>query len=98
MKRYFWTLGLIGLASGPAWAQNDGAAPANTAPAANVRPVIVDDTNFAALATRLPRAGSISLGVSGETLDANPAAREALARWVSAGNVVFLHTGAADFF
>ncbi len=60
--------------------------------------VNVDATNLVNLPTLLSRAGAISLGVSADDLDKNPAARDALLNYVGRGGTIFLHTNAAQIF
>lgn len=100
MKR-FLSLVFVVLTGSALWAQDEGQLPAEIAepvvPAVS-RVVNVDETVFANLPAKLPRAGAVSLRVSGEAFEANANARDALASWVAAGNAVFLHTGAAEFF
>ena len=95
-------LGLAVAAPLPLQAQT-GAAPQSARvpepPTAKLASVVnVDSNNLAQLPNVLARAGAVSLGVSLQELDANPAAREALLQYVRGGGTVFLHTDAAQLF
>ncbi len=77
-------------------AQNVPLSPLNGARNATAAIPEVGDANLNALS--LPAFGAVSLRASLAGLQDNPASAEALRRWVGRGNVVFLHTDAAQFF
>ncbi len=88
---------LLALGSGvlfgvPVRAQTDLAAPLPNAPQVPE----VGDADLATLALSGP--GAISLRASLAALRANPTADAAIKMWVARGNVVFLHTDAAQSF
>ncbi|BCM90001.1 hypothetical protein IAD21_01852 [Abditibacteriota bacterium] len=85
-------LGVCASLSFPVWAQTDLAAPIPVGPQ-------VPEVGNADLATlSLTGPGAISLRASLAVLRANPNAEVAIKTWVARGNVVFLHSDAAQSF
>ncbi len=86
----------LALGSYPAGAQTNLLAPSNAPIAALDVVPEVGDADLATLS--LPAFGAVSLRASSSAMQAAPASTEALRQWVGRGNVVFLHTDAAQLF